>query len=39
MKYLRAIEDFIHKHFSPNYWQYLLDDEDNKAKSNKIKTN
>ncbi len=37
MKYLRAIEEFINKHFSANIWEYLLDDEDDKAKSNKIK--
>ena len=35
MKYLRAIEEFINKHFSANVWEYLLDDDD-KPESNKI---
>ena len=38
MKYLRAIEEFINKHFSTNVWEYLLDDDD-KPESNKIKKN
>ena len=39
MKYLRAIEEFINKHFSANHWKYLLDDNDNdnKLESNKNK--
>ncbi len=37
MKYLRAIEEFINKHFSANHWKYLLDDNDHKLESNKNK--
>ena len=39
MKYLRAIEEFINKHFSTNVLEYLLDDDDDKPESNKIKKN